>query len=79
MRCLVLQSPSNSPRLAVTVTHYQSELDLRNQLLVKGHLKHLLFVLKLSFAGKMPLNIRYLRKGEVGSDLFVYVPYPHSR
>lgn len=78
MRCLVLQNPSNGPWLAAAVTHYQSELDLRNQLLVKGHLKHLLFVVKLSFAGKMPLNTRYLRNGEVGSDLFVYVPYRHS-
>ena len=45
----------------------------------KSHLKHLLFVLKLSFEGKMPLKYRYLRKGEAGSDLFLYVPYHHSR
>lgn len=69
---------SNSPHLAVTVTHCQPELDLRNQILVNGYW-NFFFVLKFSFAGKIAVNTRYLRKGKVGSDLFVYVPHHHSR
>lgn len=54
---------SNSPQLAVTVTHCQPELDLRNQILVNGYWK-LFFCSQIFLCREDSCKYQVLKKGK---------------